>query len=134
MKESLATGLSTTRQIDVDQGRTIGFMGDEGRVYSTPALVGDIERTCRDFLLEHLDANEDSVGTRVEIDHLAPTPLGMPVEITATITEMKGRAITLEVVAQDPVEEVARCRHNRFVIDTDRTKARIAAKVAKAKG
>ncbi len=66
MKSSLASGLTTTRRITVDRSRTIGFMGEGGRVYATPELVRDVEVTCRNLLLEHLDEGEDSVGTRVE--------------------------------------------------------------------
>jgi fluoroacetyl-CoA thioesterase len=77
MKYTLTTGLSTTARYTIDKGRTISFMGEEGRVYATPELVRDVENTCRDFLLEHLDPGEDSVGTRVELDHIAATPIGI---------------------------------------------------------
>jgi len=71
MKTTLVPGLTTTREFAVDRERTIDFMGEEARVYATPMLVRDIEVTCRELLLAHLDPGEDSVGTRVEIDHLA---------------------------------------------------------------
>jgi predicted thioesterase len=133
MKDSLQQGLKTTRRIEIDRARTIDFMGEEGRVYATPALVQDIEVTCRDLLLDHLDPGEDSVGTRVEVDHLAATLEGMWVEITATIAALDGRAASFEVTARDAVDDVARGRHNRFVVDVEKTKARLAAKAAKAK-
>ena len=133
MKDSLAVGLSTTRRITIDRERTIAFMGEEGRVYATPRAVQDVEATCRDLLLEHLDEGEDSVGTRVELDHLAATPEGMWAEFTATVTAVDGRAISFEVSARDPLDDIVRCRHNRFVVDIAKTQARIAAKAAKAK-
>ena len=133
MKDSLATGLTATRRFDVDKAKTIGFMGEDARVYSTPSLVHDIEVTCMEFLAEHLDEGESSVGARVELDHTAPTLLGMWVEITATIAGLKGRAVNFEVTARDAVDEVARCTHIRFVVDVARTKERLAAKAAKAK-
>ncbi len=133
MKDSLAAGLSASRRVTIDRARTIGFMGEDARVYSTPMLVQDIEATCRDLLLEHLDAGEDSVGTRVEIDHLAATLEGMWVEFSAKVTEVEGRAVSLEVTARDALDEVARGRHNRFVVDIAKTKVRLAAKAAKAK-
>jgi fluoroacetyl-CoA thioesterase len=133
MKSSLATGLTVTRRITVDRGRTIGFMGDAGRVYATPELVRDVEMTCRNLLLEHLDDGEDSVGTRVEIDHLAATLVDMWVEITATAIEVKGRLVTFEITARDVVDAVARGRHTRFVIDKSKTQERLAIKAAKAK-
>jgi predicted thioesterase len=133
VKDSLKTGLATTRRFMVDRDRTIGFMGEDARVYSTPSLVHDIEVTCMEFLAGHLDEGEASVGARVELDHLAPTLLGMWVDITATVLAHKGRAVTFEVTALDAVDEVARCAHNRFVVDFGRTKERLAAKAAKAK-
>ncbi|MGH8675531.1 MAG: thioesterase family protein [Burkholderiales bacterium] len=133
MKASLAVGISTARELTVDRERTIGFMGETARVYATPMLVGDIEMTCRELLLVHLDAGEDSVGTRVEIDHLAATLLGMKVRIDAKVTEVKGRAVMFEVSAQDGVDTICRCKHGRFVVDLKQTEARLAAKAQKAK-
>ena len=132
MKQSLAAGLTTTARITIDAGRTIDFMGDEGRVYATPELVRDVEMTCRDLLLEHLDAGEDSVGTRVEIDHIGATLLGMHVEITVTVSAVNGRAVSFDVSARDDVEEVARGKHNRFVVDVAKTAERLKGKAAKA--
>jgi predicted thioesterase len=57
----------------------------------------------------------------------------MWVEITATIAALDGRAVSFEVTARDAVDDVARGRHNRFVVDVEKTKARLAAKAAKAK-
>ncbi|MCW5637158.1 MAG: LysR family transcriptional regulator, partial [Rubrivivax sp.] len=77
MKPTLQPGLAAEVSFEVDRARTIDFMGEAARVYATPVLVRDIEVACRDLLLAHLDPGEDSVGTRVEIDHLAATLLGM---------------------------------------------------------
>jgi predicted thioesterase len=141
MKESLREGLSTTQRISVTEDRTIDFLvadqadpGDaSARVYATPALVADIETVCRDFLLEHLDEGEDSLGTRIDVEHLAPTLQGMWVEITATIAQVDGRAVTFDLSACDPVDEsVVRGRHNRFIIDVEKTRQRLAAKASKA--
>jgi fluoroacetyl-CoA thioesterase len=95
--------------------------------------VRDIEVTCREFLLEHLDAGEDSVGTRVEIDHLAATLLGMDVEVSVSVAEVKGRAVTFAVEAHDGIDAVCRGRHMRFVVDVKQTEARLAAKAKKAR-
>ena len=96
MSETLKAGLTSTRRYDIDQARTIGFMGDDCRVYSTPALLYDIEVVCRDLLLENIEAGKDSVGTRVELDHVGATLLGMWIEITVTVTEVNGPAVTFE--------------------------------------
>ena len=106
-------------------------MGEDARVYATPMLVRDIEVTCRDLLLEHLDPGEDSVGTRVEIDHLAATLLGMKVTISATLAELKGRAAIFEVNAADGVDTICRGRHTRFIANVEQVKQRLKQKQAK---
>jgi len=132
MKPTLAPGITTTRVFAIDRERTIDFMGEEARVYATPMLVRDIEVTCRELLLEHLDAGEDSVGTRVEIDHLAATLLGMKISITATLAELKGRAAVFEVSATDGLDTVCRGRHARFIANVAQVKERLKQKQAKA--
>lgn len=128
MKEDLEAGLMTTARITVDDERTIDFMGDEGRVYATPELVRDIENVCRNLLLEWADTGEDSVGVHIALDHTAPTPLGMWVEITATVSEQDGRRVVFDIGARDAVEEVASGRHVRFVVDVARSAKRLQKK------
>jgi fluoroacetyl-CoA thioesterase len=132
MKQSLVAGLSTTRTFNVDRARTIDFMGEAARVYATPMLVRDVELACREFLLGHLDPGEDSVGTRVELDHIAPTLLGMTVRIEASVAEVKGRAVSFEVTGSDGIDTICRGRHTRFVVDVKQTEQRLAAKAQKA--
>jgi fluoroacetyl-CoA thioesterase len=131
MKESLRPGVSKTVQIKVDRDRTIGFMGEEGRVYSTPNLVRDIEMTCRQLLLDHGDPGEDSVGTDVSIKHLAPTLLVMAVEITATVAAVDGRKVVFEISAKDAIDQICTGTHGRFVVDVNKTVERLKAKAAK---
>ena len=131
MKQSLRPGLTTTRRIDIDPPRTIDFLGEELRVYATPELVRDIEFTCRDLLLEHAEAGEDSVGTAVNVGHSAATPQGAWVEITATVAEVDGRRVAFEVVARDALEEVARGRHSRFMVEVAKLRERVAGKIAR---
>jgi predicted thioesterase len=72
------------------------------------------------------------VGTRIELDHLAATLLGMAVELKVTVTEVKGRAIAFDVEGKDGVEMICRGKHHRFVVDLKNTEARLAAKAQKA--
>ena len=131
MKASLQPGVARANRITIDRGRTIGFMGEEGRVYATPWMIGDIEYTCRDLILAHADAGEDSVGVEVAVRHLSPTLPGMTVEITARVTAVEGRKVTFEVVAKDELDEIGRGTHTRFVVDVQKTIARLKAKAAK---
>jgi len=128
----LESGLSKTARLNVDTGRTIAFMGDDCRVYATPELVRDVEMTCRELLLEHIDEGRDSVGTRVAIEHLAATPLGMDVSVSVTITAVEGRRVTLAVECRDALDLIARGSHERFIVDIDKTAERIRQKRERA--
>ena len=94
--------------------------------------VRDVEIASRELLLPHLDPGEDSVGTRIELDHLAATLMDMPVELKLTVAEVKGRAVVLEVDGRDSLDLICRGRHHRFIVDVKTTEARLAAKAAKA--
>jgi len=132
MSETLKAGLTATRRVDVDAARTISFMGDDCRVYSTPNLLYDIEMACRDLLLAHIEPGKDSVGTRVELDHVGATLLGMWVDITVTLTSVNGGAVVFDFAARDALEEVARGKHSRFIVGIEKTAQRLKAKAAKA--
>jgi predicted thioesterase len=132
MKPSLEPGISAARELTVDESRCIGFMGKEAAVYATPRMVSDVEYTCRDMLLEHLDEGEDSVGAHVSIDHLAPTPMGLSVTVQVRVAEIDRRKVVFEFSVKDPLEEVSRGKHVRFVVETAKTRERLAAKRAKA--
>ena len=132
MSEPLQAGLTLTRRIDIDRERTISFMGDECRVYSTPRMLYDIEMACRDLLLEHIESGKDSVGTRVELDHVGATLMGMWVEVAVTLSTVNGNAVAFDFTVRDAVEEVARGKHNRFIVGIEKTALRLKAKLAKA--
>jgi fluoroacetyl-CoA thioesterase len=131
MKPSLAPGVRAVHRIVVDRAKTIGFMGEEGRVYATPYLIGDIEMTCRNLILAHADAGEDSVGMEVAVRHLAPTPPGMTVEITVEVTAVEGRKVVFAVAAKDDLDTISSGSHARFVVDKAKTVERLKAKAAK---
>ena len=132
MKPTLQTGLKSTAKLEVTRDRTIDFMGEKARVYATPMLVRDIEVACRNLLLQHLDPGEDSVGTRVELDHLAASLLGMPITLEVEITAIQKRAVTFTVTGSDGIDTICRAVHNRFVVDTAATEQRLADKAKKA--
>ena len=106
-------------------------MGRENMVYATPRMVSDVEYACRDYLLAHLDQGEDSVGAHVSIDHLGATPPGAEVTIEARITAVDKRRVTFEFSVRDPLEEVGRGTHVRFVVDKAKSLERISAKRAR---
>lgn len=130
MKESLRPGVSRVSRIVVDRGRTISFMGEDMRTYATPSMILDIEQTCRDLIVEHADEGEDSVGTEVAVRHLAPTLMGMTVEVTVKILSIDGRKVQFEATVKDDLEAVGAGTHTRFVVDKAKTSERLKAKAA----
>lgn len=132
MKDTIKVGMSATRRIEVDTARTIDFLGENLRVYATPELVRDFEIVCREFLLDHTDAGEDSVGTGISVTHGGATLRGMTVDITVTVSKIDGRLVTFDLLARDPIEEISRGSHGRFVVEVDKLRQRVAGKAAKA--
>ncbi len=133
MSENLKVGTSLTRTITVDAGRTIDFMGEEARVYATPSLVRDIEHACRDLIVERVPEGQDSVGTVVSVTHTAPKLLGMEVTVTVTVAELEGRRVAFDVAASDALDTICKGRHERFIVDIDKTRDRLRQKAARLK-
>jgi fluoroacetyl-CoA thioesterase len=131
MKPTLQPGLSLVRRVPVGMDNTISFMGEEGRVYATPHLIGDIEHTCRNLILDHAEPDEDSVGIEVAIKHLAPTLPGSTIEIAATVTAVDGRKVIFAVAAKDEIDTISSGSHARFVVDKAKAIERLKAKAAK---
>ncbi len=130
MRSTLEPGTSRTERITIDRDRTIGFLGEEMRLYSTPSMVRDVEYTCLSLIEEHLDEGESSVGIHVAIDHLAATPLGQWVDVEVTVSEVDGRKVTLLANVHDAVEQVGRGQHVRFVIDVEKHRKRLQKKLS----
>ncbi|HMH19369.1 MAG TPA: LysR family transcriptional regulator [Burkholderiales bacterium] len=128
MKPTLKPGLAHAKKISVDESRVINFMGDDCRVYATPRIISDVEYTCRDFLLGHLDAGEDSVGTKVNWEHVGPALLGAEVTVNIKVVGVNGRRITFEAAVNDGADAVARGTHERFIVDVQRVRERLLRK------
>ena len=133
MKDTLKAGTTHTEKMLIDRDRTIAFMGDELRVYATPRMCLDIEHTCRNLLVLHHDAGEDSVGARIEIDHLGPTMVGQTVTVTAKVVELALPRVVFEVEVKDEIDTVGKAKHIRFVVDKAKQGERLKRKADKVK-
>ena len=131
MKDSLESGLTRRETVTVDPKRTISFLGEDMRMYSTPNMVDDMEYACFCLLSEHLDEGESSVGIHVEMQHISATPLGEDVRIYVEVDSLDGRKINFTAEIRDAVETVGRGRHTRFIIDEEQHAQRLADKRAK---
>ena len=127
---TLAPGLTLTRPLTVDPGRTIDFMGPDLRVYATPSMINDMEHACRDLAVAHLAADQDTVGVRVEVDHLDAVGAGVVVSVSAKIIAIDRRALTFEVAVRAGERLLGAGCHVRMIIDKARFQASLAAKMA----
>jgi fluoroacetyl-CoA thioesterase len=96
--------------------------------FSTPMLVALMENAAVNALAGKLTEGQTSVGTRIDVQHLAATPVGASVHARATLTVVEGRRLTFEVEAWDDTEKIGQATHERFIIDRERFAARMAPK------
>jgi fluoroacetyl-CoA thioesterase len=107
----------------------INFLGMEGaRVLSTPHMIGFMERTCRDTVLPLLDAGYDTVGTHVNVAHLAAAPLGMSVTFSCEVIGVADRRVQFRVEARDEKEKIGEGTHERAIINVAKFATRLAEK------
>jgi fluoroacetyl-CoA thioesterase len=119
-------GTKLEKKLLVDDEVAINFLGlEDARVLGTPWMIGWMERTCRDAVLPLLDHGHDTVGTHVNVYHLAATPMGMTVTFKAEVTSVEDRRVNFKVEAWDEKEKCGEGTHQRAVVNI----ARFAAKM-----
>jgi len=130
MKKNLRVGMSIEKRI-----RTEGEMAasrfhkdSPAAVLSTPSLVTFMQTTSADLLSQFLEGGEMAVSIRIEMNHLAATPIGMDVRIRAEIVRIEGRKVSFKVEAFDEVEKTSEGYHDMFVIDEERFDRGVAKK------
>lgn len=130
MDFKVSTGATKERKITVDSNQTTSFLWEGENVLSTPSMIAEMEETCRLLLKEQFvkDAEWDSVGTIVDIRHLAATPVGAEVSLRAKVVSVEGRRVMFEVEARDGLERVGEGRHERFIINVPRFRAKFNEK------
>ena len=124
------------RKTTVNQSQTTSFLWEGENVFSTPSMISEMEETCRLLLKEQFLNNNDefdSVGTLVDIKHLAATPVGAEITLNAEIIDVGDSRILFKVSAKDKVELIGEGKHERFIINIPRFKERFNEKVEKLK-
>src|SRR6059036_2850916 len=116
MDFAVRIGAMKQRAMTVDSNQTTSFLWDGENVLSTPSMIAEMEETCRLLLKDQFlqDPEWDSVGTMVDIKHLAATPVGAEVSLKAKVVAVDGRRVTFEVEARDRLEKVGEGSHERF--------------------
>ena len=129
MKTPIRVGLVGEDRLVVGASNRVVFADDRmPAVLSTPWLVAHLEYASRYAIAPCLDENERSVGTFIEVEHLAPVPEGFTVVCRGRVILVSGTLVTFQVDAHDGLEVVARGLHRRRVIDVDRFARRVARK------
>jgi fluoroacetyl-CoA thioesterase len=130
----LQPGVSHEKTMVVSEAEAIHFLGDSVTpALSTPSMILWLEITARDAVLPLLEPGQDTVGTHVNVSHLAATPVGMKVTVRATLTAVEGRRLTFAVEAYDAKDKIGEGTHERFIIDVARYAARLASKAAQVR-
>jgi predicted thioesterase len=126
----LEIGFTYTRTLTVTDDMTPAHLRHEPiRVVSTPDLIRLIEQTAIEGTQPYLPDGQTTVGTRVDVSHLAATPVGMKLTITVELTAIDRRRLTFRVAARDELDECAKGTHDRFIIDATQRMPRLQDKV-----
>ena len=126
----LAPGLEHQQSVKVTADMTPAHLrGDAIRVLATPEMVRLVEQTAIQAVQPKLDAWQTTVGTRIDIAHLAATPEGMTVTVTVHLTAVDRRRLSFRFEVHDEVEKVGEGTHERFVINPEQRGPRLQAKL-----
>ncbi len=127
--QTLATGLTGQVEKTVTDGDTAEQWGSGlVPVLGTPTLVAMMENAAVNALEGHLPAGQTSVGGRMDVRHLAPTPVGMAARARAELLEVDGRRLVFAIEASDEIERIGEATHERFIVDMDTFLAKAEAK------
>ncbi|HKM39463.1 MAG TPA: thioesterase family protein [bacterium] len=129
MEFALEPGLAHEVTEEVKAAHTAASFGSGGvGVLATPMLVALLEGAAMNAVQPDLPSGWTTVGTRVDISHLAATPVGMKVTGRAELVEVKGRRLVFAVEAHDEQDKVGQGRHERFIVNTERFEGQARAK------
>ncbi len=140
MKDTLRPGLEATYRYRVPESKTVPRIYEEApdfqmmpAVLATGYLVALAEWACIELIKPHLDwPREQTLGTHIDLSHLAATPPGLTVEVRARLEAVEGRKLVFAVSAHDGVDTIGQGRHERHVILAERFAAKVAAKAGSA--
>jgi len=126
-------GATKVRVITTNSNQTTSFLWEGENVLSTPSLISEMEETCRLLLKEFVlkDKEWDSVGTIVDIKHLAITPVGSTIRLKAIIESVNNRRVMFNVDAYDNIEKIGEGKHERFIINVSKFRSKFEEKKKK---
>ena len=130
MDFAVKIGASKERTIIVSSNQTTSFLWEGENVLSTPSMIAEMEETCRLLLKEQVIPEDEwySVGTVVNIQHLAATPVGADVFLKADVVSVDGRRVIFNTEARNKLEKIGEGIHERFIINIPRFRAKFNEK------
>ncbi len=129
----LTPGLVGRYVIVVANEHTAPFVGSgKVRVLATPVMINLFEAAALACCEQHLPAGHQSLGIRLDVRHIAATPVGMRVEATAELVKIDGRTLTFKVEAHDERELIGDGLHERVVVNVERFDERVQKKLARS--
>jgi fluoroacetyl-CoA thioesterase len=130
MIQEVKIGSILERKITSNSTQTTTFLWDGENVFSTPSMIAEMEETCRLLLKEQFlnDEEWDSVGTLVNVMHIAATPIGFDVLIKSKVTSVDKRRIMFDVEASDDLEKIGSGKHERFIINIPKFRSKFESK------
>jgi predicted thioesterase len=130
--QNVTIGAKGEKTLLVTSDIAISFLGlEDGRVLSTPEMIRAMEQTCRELVLPMLDRGYDTVGTHVNVAHLAAAPMGTAVRFEAEVTGMlEDRRVQFRVAAIGEKDRIGEGTHERTIINVAKFAARMAGKKA----
>lgn len=121
----LTTGIKGRETVLVTEANSAKSMGSGLLdVFATPAMTALMEMTAWKSVAPYLEEGAGTVGTRLDITHDAPTPLGMEVRCESKLTEIDGRRLVFQVAAYDEKGKIGGGTHERFIIQNDKFQAK----------
>ena len=138
MKKTLEPGVEYTHKFRLPESKTVPKLYPESEefmampeVFATGYLVGFLEWACIKAINPYLDwPQEQTVGTHIDISHIAATPPGLDVTAKIKLVEVDDRRLVFEVEADDGIDIISRGRHERFVINKEKFDAKLKTKTA----
>lgn len=122
---ALTVGLKGREELLVSEANSAKTMGSGTLdVFATPSMTALMEQTAWKSVAPYLDEGCGTVGTRLEITHDAPTPLGMKVWCESELTEIDGRRLVFYVAAFDEKGKIGEGNHERFIIQNEKFQAK----------
>jgi fluoroacetyl-CoA thioesterase len=129
----IETGMSIEEYFVVGEEHLAQHIGSGSvRVLATPWMIALMERVSHKLLSQNLADGFSSVGVSVEVQHIAPSPLGSTIKVRTEVAEIQGSLVIFEVNAWDEHEPIGRGRHKRAIIDLERFLAKVAGKTTEA--